>query len=567
MRHAACIALSAKALRSFVASPTESLYRFTPRLLSMRKVLSYVSSLVVIFTLLTSPYLLVAGTQTRVERYSSARSEVPRFTLDQAILTALRQNPTIQIARQEIERTKGLYIQMRAEILPQIAMTGTFQDVDPHLQVNHGAQELVSSSPTPTPSMTPVGGSSTNLNSFNGVERSYNVRLQATQVLFAGGRIVSQIRAADFTRDSSYYGFRNAIDTVVSTVRQQFYQVLLNRALIGVQEESVKLLKSQLQDQQNRFEAGTVPRFNVLQAQVALSNQYPLLIAAQNNYRISQLQLAKTLGLDFDPNRGDAAPLEALGDLQYHPRHMPLAQAVALAKERRPFLKQQKAIVLSNAEQVRVARSGFFPQISASGGTEARSSAFSDNPRDVSTGYIFGATGSWAIWDWGLTYGAVKQARAVLEESKITLDDDNRQVELEVQQQDSNLKQSAELVKATEESVGQAEEALRLASARLSAGAGTQLEVLDSRVQVTQAQSNRLQALYNYNTALAEFDRVTATEVTYSNELDEPRTRNKLRTDARPTPPPKPGPLELNHAGDRPPVQTRTTTRTTTSSK
>src|SRR5205823_4530843 len=179
------------------------------------------------------------------------------------------------------------------------------------------------------------------------------------------------------------------------------------------------------------------------------------LIAAQNNYRISQLQLAKTLGLDFDPARGDAAPLEAVGELQYQPRHIPLPQAIELAKERRPSLKQQKAIVLSNAEQVRVARSGYFPQINATAGSEVRSSAFSDDPRDVSSGYIFGLTGTWAIWDWGATYGAVKQANAVLEESKITLDDAGRQVELEVQQSDSNLKQSAELVHATEESVGQ----------------------------------------------------------------------------------------------------------------
>src|SRR5256885_8079730 len=208
---------------------------------------------------------------------------------------------------------------------------------------------------------------------------------------------------------------------------------------------------------------------------------------------------------------------------------MPVTQAIALAKENRPFIKQQKAVVLSNNSQVGVARSGYFPQINATAGPEFRSSPLTDNIREARSGYIFGATGTWAIWDWGATYGAVKQARAVLEESKITLDDANRQVELEVQQQDSNLKQSAELVKATEQSVGQAEEALRLASARLSAGAGTQLEVLDSRVQVTQASSNRLQALYNYNVALAEFDRVTATEVTFSNELDEPNTRRKLK--------------------------------------
>jgi outer membrane protein TolC len=527
----------------------------------MRKVSIRLSLCAALLAAIPLTPLLFAGTETLSE-LRLRRTAVPRFTLDQAVLTALQRNADIQKARQEIERTKGLYIAMRAEILPKIQMTGQFQDTDPHLQVNHGDRG-VASTPTPSPgaTATPVGSSGFN---FSGVERSYNVQLEATQVLFAGGRIVSQIRSASFTRDGSYFAFRNAIDTVVSTVKQQFYQVLLNRSLIQVQEESVNLLKSQLQDQQNRFEAGTVPRFNVLQAQVALSNQYPVLIAAQNNYRISQLQLAKTLGLDFDPARAGQPPLEAIGELQYRPRYIPLPMAIELAKERRPFLKQQKAIVLSDAEQVRVARSTYFPQINASGGTQVRSSAISEDIHDVSSGYVFGLTGTWAIWDWGATYGAVKQARAVLEEAKITLDDANRQVELEVQQQDSNLKQSAELVKATEQSVGQAQEALRLASARLSAGAGTQLEVLDSRVQVTQASSNRLQALYNYNVALAEFDRVTATEIVYSNELDEPRTRDKAKTDAKPTPAPKPSPLELNHAGNRPPIPSRTTTTTRT---
>ena len=184
-------------------------------------------------------------------------------------------------------------------------------------------------------------------------------------------------------------------------MRQQFYLVQLDRALIGVQEESVKLLESQLQDQQNRFEAGTVPRFNVLQAQVALSNQIPQLITARNNYRIAQLQLAKTLGLDFDPHRGDAAPLEVIGELTQIPRTMPLIQAIAVAKENRPFLKQQKATVLSNRAQVGVARSGFFPQINATADEALQSNPFTDNIRKARNGYIFGATGTWAIWDWG----------------------------------------------------------------------------------------------------------------------------------------------------------------------
>lgn len=483
---------------------------------------------------IVSARALFGGTDT-VE----TRSGIPRFTLNDAILTALQRNPDIQRARQEIERTKGLYLELRADALPRVDATGNFTDTDPHLN-----------------NFTGDGGSGGGQNGgLESVERTYNLSVRATQVIFAGGRVVSQIRSANFQRDSSYFGFRDVIDQVIATVRTQFYQILLNRALIGVQEESVNLLQSQLQDQQNRFDAGTVPRFNVLQAQVALSNQYPDLISARNNYRISQLQLARTIGLDFDPSRGDAAPLEAVGQLRQERRTMPLPRAIEVAKERRPFLKQQKANLLSSSAQVGVARSGFFPQFNATGGSDFRSSPISEDINDTRSGYVFGATGSWAIWDWGQTYGQLKQAKAVLEQAKITLDDAGRQIELEVQQAYSNLVQGAELIRSQQQNVGQAQEALRLASARLSAGAGTQLEVLNSRVEVTRAQSTSLQALFTYSAAVAEFDRVTATEITYANQLDEPGTRNKLKTDAKPTPPPKPTPLPLNRAGTRQPVR------------
>jgi outer membrane protein len=472
----------------------------------------------------------VKAGETSVESRSSA---IPRFTLEKAILTALQQNPNILIARQEIERTKGLFIEMRAAAMPQINATGTFTDLDPHLND-------ISTNRNTVPGQT---GEVFNVVS---AERSYTLEIAATQVMFSGGRVPGQISSASFQRDSSYFSFRNAIDLIVATVREQFYLVLLDRALIVVQEESVQVLQSQLQDQTNRFEAGTVPRFNVLQAQVALSNQIPQLITAQNNYRISQLQLAKTLGLDFNPRRGDSAPLEAVGELVYIPRVIEITQAIAVAKENRPFLKQQKAIVLSNNSQVGVARSTYFPQINATAGQEFRSSPLTDNIRAARSGYIFGATGSWAIWDWGATFGRVKQARAILEESKATLDDDVRQVELEVQQAYSNLLQGKELIQSQEKNVEQATEALRLAQARLDAGAGTQLEVLDARLQLTTAQSTRLQALYTWNAAVAEFDRATATEIKYSTCVDEPRTRRKLHSDAQPTPGAKPTPLPLN---------------------
>src|SRR3954451_14750516 len=73
-----------------------------------------------------------AGTEGRYgETVSSSR--VPTFTLDQAILTALQRNPTLLNAEQEIKRTKGVIIQVRAQALPQINANANFQWVDPHL--------------------------------------------------------------------------------------------------------------------------------------------------------------------------------------------------------------------------------------------------------------------------------------------------------------------------------------------------------------------------------------------------------------------------------------------------
>src|SRR5712691_1633092 len=57
-----------------------------------------------------------------------------KFTLDQAIQTALQRNPGLLVALKEIERTKGVIIQIRAEALPHISPSGQFQWLDPNLR-------------------------------------------------------------------------------------------------------------------------------------------------------------------------------------------------------------------------------------------------------------------------------------------------------------------------------------------------------------------------------------------------------------------------------------------------
>jgi len=442
----------------------------------------------------------------------------PAFRLDQAVITALAQNPTVLQALEEIRRTKGVIIEIRAEALPQIGPSFSWNWTDPNLQTNTSFSTFGQVVPTPTPGGTPTGmgnGGIKNLRS----DISYNVKVTGSQLIFNYSTFRA-IRGTFFQRDSAYFALRNTVDQVISTVKTQFYQVIVNRELIVVQEESVNLLESQLKDQQNRFEAGTVPRFNVLQAQVQLYNQIPQLIAARNSYRISVLQLAKTLGLDFNPARGNAAPLRVRGELAYIPRKVDLLAAIEAGKRNRPFLKQQRANVLNAIEQVHVAIGSWLPNVNANGGGEWLSNQFNSSFGDVSKGWLTTVTGSWPIWDSGMAWGKIQQQRALLSEQEITYDDDVRQVELEIQQAASNLAQNRELIQATEKNQETAEEAVRLAKARLDAGAGTQLDVLNAQVQLTTAQSTYLQALFGYNSSLAEFDRVTGAQSTYSEKFD-----------------------------------------------
>src|SRR5881394_1019925 len=82
---------------------------------------------------------------------TSSPGKVPTFTLDQAILTALQRNPTLLIAEQEIKRTKGVIIQVRAQALPQVTARANYDWTDPHLV---GARILGTTTSGTTPGTT-----------------------------------------------------------------------------------------------------------------------------------------------------------------------------------------------------------------------------------------------------------------------------------------------------------------------------------------------------------------------------------------------------------------------------
>lgn len=510
-----------------------------------------------LFNLRLLGVLLLLGVAGRAqdEPAGSNAAGVRELTLDEAVSIALRQNPDILKAGQEIERTRGLVIEVRAQALPQVTLSSSYNQQDRNLQesssssgsssstssqssssdASTSASTSSSSTSSDTSSSTSSqssssSGLSSQLSSTKVQNKSWNVTVQARQVIYSGGQVRSALKIARFQEDISYFQLMETVNTVIANVRKGFYEVLLNRELIGVQEESVQLLQQQLDDQTSRFDVGTVPRFNVLQAEVALANARPDLIRAQNAFLVSRLQLAKLLGIPSTLQTDVVTPpVDAVGRLETSRQPIPLSQALAQAKVQRPFLKVQRKTILSEAEGITQALAGYKPTVYASGGYTVRNSYLSDNLEETVNGWFFGFEGSWAIFDGLATYGKTKQAKARLQSAKINYDDSVMQVELEVQTALTQVQQARALVQSQAKNVEQAMEALRLATERLNAGAGTQLDVLDARVALTQARATEVQARYEYNVAIADFAQATGDATSYESGFDDPMVRAMKR--------------------------------------
>jgi TolC family type I secretion outer membrane protein len=428
-------------------------------------------------------FLLVAGI---------ARAQTNELTLPQCLDLALKQNPAILKAQQEIRRTHGLIVEARAQILPHLTATGEYTQLDP------GGIDKFPFSTNGVPTV------------FKNQEHPWNAQIEATQIIYAGGRVAAGIRAAKLGDQYAVLGFQRTVADTVLDVRKTFYSLLLAQQQVIVREQSVKLLAQQLEDARHRFDAGDVPKFNVLRAEVELANAKPPLIRAQNSVRLTREVLVKLLAIDTPQ---DFTPVTFTGQLTYQPRHWELPAALQDALAKRPELRQAEKLVGSSAEEIKIAQAGYKPEVSIFGGYQIYDSSFGHELDNTVNGWRAGARASWPIFDGMLARGQVTQARAKRAQAELDLADARRGIELEVRQAYSDYLQALELFEAQKKTVEQAEESLRLAEARFRAGTGTQLDVLSAQTALTEARSNEIQSLYDYNVAVATLDRATGATV------------------------------------------------------
>ena len=411
------------------------------------------------------------------------------LSLTDALNTALAQNAAILKAKNDLEAAHGLVVQTRAIALPQVTAGGKYQDNE---------ITLVQSFPAP------------------GVQtphQSWNAGVQISQAVYEGGKLVAAIRAAGATKRQALAIYQTAVADALLNVRLAYYDVLLAAQQITVREASVKLLQKELEDQQHRYDAGTVPHFNVLRAEVSVANERPFFIQARNGYRIAKNNLANLLGYNLPREIWEDIPFNLTDGLDTAPFAVNLPDAIQQALGSRTELIAARQNIELQKLNVVSAKSGYKPAVSIFAGYNWLNSSFSTELDNKLDGWNAGAQMTWNIFDGALTAGKITQAKALYQKSKTDLDDQSRQIELAVRTAYSDFIQAKEILESQSKVQEQADEALREAKARAEAGTGTQLDVLGAETSLTQARTTQITAQHDYASARARLERAIGADL------------------------------------------------------
>ncbi|MCB0358529.1 MAG: TolC family protein, partial [Bdellovibrionales bacterium] len=413
---------------------------------------------------------------------SDSNSGVEVVTLEEALTTALSYNAAIREAEQRVNEQHGVLIYARSFLFPKVEASGRFDAED---------QDLI-----------PSFGQS----SF-GSDKTWDAKLEIRQPLYTGSRGFNYYREQKLREEAARAELEAIAQDVIYQVTQSFFDVLLARSQMEVQRESVRLLEEELRNERNKFAAGTISEFNVLRAEVAVANARTPLIRAENALKLAKEELKRILGAAPQHPQRLREEVDVKGELSSPPFQVVLDDALEQAEARRPELRQLNLLIDAAERGVAVEWGAYLPELSGTASYGIEKSRFSDELDDTLNGWRAGLEVTWDVWDTFETKSLVDQAKARLARARIAHRQRKLDVEVEVRRAYSRLLEAKALLRASEKVVQQADESLRLARNRFNAGAGTQLDVLDAQVALTEAKSNRVQALYDYNLSIARMQR------------------------------------------------------------
>ena len=420
------------------------------------------------------------------------------LSLERAVRIGLQRQNTIAISQQNVEIANARLTQARSAYFPQLTPTlsynsslsaasrSTFVNQNGQLVTNSGANETLSS------------GASASFTILDTGQRDANV----------GNTRRSAFAAA--------FGLGDERQNVILNVTQDYYNLVRFKELVRVQQETVRQAELSLKIIESQIQVGVAAKSDRLQSVSDLANARVALLSAQSDYAVGEATLKNAMGVIT------SQPLALSNDNPPAPSPTPDPLTVddytRAAYANRLDVKQQQELVNAQGYNVRLAfiNAGLTVAVGVNEGYDLNPVAGENR--------VFSFAISYPLFDAGYTRAGIKEAKAVLEQERRTLDQLQQTVRLEVNQALQIREVARQRVAAAQDAVAAGELNNQAAVAKQQNGLINVLEVINAQVQLTTAQVQLVQAIYDYYIADAMLQRDTGLNDTdYSPKIPGPK--------------------------------------------
>jgi len=306
------------------------------------------------------------------------------------------------------------------------------------------------------------------------------ISLSTTKILYNGGKMESLIDQAEANKQISLNDLEKEKQGVIYKVTEAYYQILQTEGMKRVSAQAVKQMQAHLESSEALLKEGMIAPIDLNRIKSQLSNLEHNLIKAENGYKLTMYNLNSIMGIDLNTE------LVLENNLSYEPCEINLEDALVQAGENRSQIMNialQRRIM---EEMVDIAKSNRKPRVilSAESGI---------------TGWQAAVVAEYSLMDGGVNKAKIEQAELNLAQVDQSEQQVKQLIEFEVRSAYLNMKEAEKLIKVAEEGIKNSQESFRIAQVKYNEGIATNTEVIDAQSTLIEAETNHLNALYDYN--------------------------------------------------------------------
>ena len=436
------------------------------------------------FAILTT--LTVTGVPARAQQAATASA----VTLEQAVHSALQQNPAFRTSEDDADAARARLKQVQSAWYPRF---------DFHQDFTRGNNPVyVFGTKLTQRQFTAADFALNKLNTPTPFD-NFQTRFDGQWRLFDSGQTLFHQRSAKKLVTVSDFQTEQARQDLILEVVRAYYGIRVLQENEKAAAGAVNTAEATAQRMEAMHKAGTVVDSDLLSAKVFLAEMRDRQIRAQNDLAMGEMQLARLMGLPVEQQMDLAG---ALGEPSSSTKS--LQEWTQMALTERPALRAAQLQETAVDDERKAAKAEFGPTIALFGTTERDAMTLAG---PSGTNWTAGARLDFNLFAGGATKARLAEATANANKAKHNVEWFRSGVTLEVRKAFLDAGASAQRTAAARDAADQAKESLRIVQNRYEAGLTTITELLRAQTAQLDARTLYLNALQDWQAAQAQLER------------------------------------------------------------